>query len=68
MLRQEQASAQYYKLIDRGYREGVNGFIEYLDARNELTSSQLQAVILKYRFLSALAEYERQAATYDINR
>jgi outer membrane protein TolC len=68
MLKEEQASAQYYKLIDRGYREGVNSFIEYLDARNQLTSSQLQAVILKYRFLSTLAEYERQSATYDINR
>jgi outer membrane protein TolC len=68
MLKQEQASEQYYKLIDRGYREGVNGFIEYLDARNQLTSTQLQSVILRYRFLSALAEYERQAATYDINR
>lgn len=68
MLKEEQASAQYYKLIDRGYREGVNSFIEYLDARNQLTTSQLQVVILKYRFLSILAEYERQSATYDINR
>jgi outer membrane protein TolC len=68
MLKEEQASAQYYKLIDRGYREGVNSFIEYLDARNQLTTSQLQSVILKYRFLSSLAEYERQSATYDINR
>ncbi len=30
--KQEQSASQYFKLIDRGYREGVNSFIEMLDA------------------------------------
>jgi outer membrane protein len=62
--KQLEAAQQYFKLIDRGYREGSNAFIELLDARNQLTTSQLQASINQYRFLSALADYERQTASY----
>jgi outer membrane protein TolC len=63
-VKQLEAAQQYFKLIDRGYREGSNAFIELLDARNQLTTSQLQASINQYRFLSALADYERQTASY----
>lgn len=65
-LKQQEAAAQYFKLMDRGFKEGVNSFIEFLDARNQLTSSQLQLNISKYRFLAGLAEYERQTAGYPI--
>jgi outer membrane protein TolC len=67
-VKQEQAAVQYFKLIDRGYKEGVNSFIEYLDARNQHTSSQLQLNINKYKFLASLAEYERQTASYTIQQ
>ena len=66
-LKQMEASMNYFKLIDRGYREGVNSFIEYLDARNQLTNSQLKAVINKFRLFSAMADYERQTASYSFN-
>jgi outer membrane protein len=63
--RKQQLSAQqYFRLIDRGYKEGVNSFIEFLDARDQLTRSQLQHNISFYKVLSALAEYERQTASY----
>ena len=62
--KQEEAARQYFKLIDRGYREGVNNFIEMLDARNQLTQTQLQKEATRYRFLSALADYERQTSSY----
>jgi outer membrane protein TolC len=65
-LKQQEAAAQYFKLMDRGFKEGVNSFIEFLDARNQLTSTQLQLNISKYRFLAGLAEYERQTAGYQI--
>jgi outer membrane protein len=67
-VKQQQAAAQYFKLIDRGYKEGVNSFIEFLDARNQHTVAQLQLSINHYKFLASLAEYERQAATYSINQ
>ncbi len=67
-IKEEDASTRYYTLIDRGYREGVNSFIEILDARNQLTRSQLQTALNKYRFLAAIADYERQTTTYAFNK
>lgn len=64
--RQEQAAAQYFQLIDRGYREGVNSFIEFLDARNQHTNARLQTNIEHFRFLAGMAEYERQTAAINL--
>lgn len=66
--KQQEAARSYFKLIDRGYIEGANNFIELLDARTQLTNSQLQVNINQYKFLSALADFERQTATYFINQ
>lgn len=63
-LKQQDAARNYFKLIDRGFTEGVNSFIEFLDARNQLTNAQLQAIISRYKVFNALADYERQTATY----
>ncbi|HEX6181670.1 MAG TPA: TolC family protein, partial [Chitinophagaceae bacterium] len=61
---QQEAATNYFKLIDRGYREGVNSFIEFLDARNQITTARLQAIINKYKVFNAMADYERQTAAY----
>ncbi|MGB4772557.1 MAG: TolC family protein [Chitinophagaceae bacterium] len=66
-IQQETSATKYFKLIDRGYKEGINSFIELLDARNQLTQSQLQKELNYFRLLSAMADYERQTATYPIN-
>ena len=66
-LKQQEAAQKYFRLIDRGFKEGINSFIEFLDARNQETSAQLQVNINKYKLLAALADYERQTATYAIN-
>ncbi|HYF32207.1 MAG TPA: TolC family protein [Chitinophagaceae bacterium] len=63
-VKQHEAAVNYFKLIDRGFKEGVNSFIEFLDARNQLTTAGLQAVINKYKVFNALADYERQTASY----
>ncbi|MBC6492676.1 TolC family protein [Flavihumibacter stibioxidans] len=63
-LRQESSARQYFKLIDRGYKEGVNNFIEFLDARTQLTNAQLQVTINTYKVFAAMADYERQSASY----
>lgn len=65
-LKKQESAGQYFKLVERGYTEGVNSFIEFLDARNQLTSAQLQLNISKYRFLAGLAEFERQTAGYQL--
>jgi outer membrane protein TolC len=62
------SSAQsYFHLVDRGYKEGVNSLIEFLDARNELTSSQLQLNLRKLEALTASAHLERETASYTIS-
>ena len=63
-IKEQESSKKYFRLIDKGYKEGVNSFIEFLDARNQLTNSELQTKINKYKTLAALADYERQTASY----
>jgi len=53
----------YFNLIDKGYREGINSQIEFIDARDQLTNASLKLNIARYNVLSQLAEYQRQTAT-----
>lgn len=66
--KQQEAAQSYQKLIEKGYKEGVNTFIEAIDARNQLTQAQLQVAINRYRVLSAAAQYERETASYSIEQ
>lgn len=59
-LRQLDAAEAYNTLIDKGYKEGSNSFIETIDARNQLTTGSLQVVINKYQLMAAIAIYERE--------
>jgi len=61
---QLRSAQSYFKLLDKGYREGVNSLIEYLDARNQLTSSELQQAVRKYEWLTARARVERETGSY----
>lgn len=62
------ASESYFKLIEKGYAQGAHSLIEFIDARNQLTTAQLQQTIQTYRVLSMLAQYEREISSYPINR
>jgi outer membrane protein len=59
-IKQLDAATAYNKLIEKGYKEGINTFIETIDARNQLTTASLQLVINKYQLMAALATYERE--------
>jgi outer membrane protein TolC len=65
--KQVQAAVSYFKLVDRGRSEGSNTFIEWLDARNQLTTAEVQQQINKYRTLMAWADYERQVASVSLD-
>jgi outer membrane protein len=62
--KQLEAALSYQRLIDKGYKEGINTFIEAVDARNQLTSAQLLVTLNQYRVLIAEATLERETATY----
>jgi len=59
-LKQLESAKEYNRLIEVGYKEGVNSFIESIDARNQLTMSSLQVVISQYKFMTSMAIYERE--------
>lgn len=67
-LKQLEAAKSYSRLIEKGYMEGVNTFIESIDARNQLTAAQLLVTINQYRVLSAAADYERETASYSLKK
>ena len=63
--REQLKSAQsYFHLIEKGYKEGVNSLIEFLDARNQFTNSQLQLNLRQLEVLTAQARVERETASY----
>ncbi|WP_127123336.1 TolC family protein [Chryseotalea sanaruensis] len=64
--KQYEASLSYQKLIDKGYKEGVSTFIESIDARNQLTTTQLLLNINRYKVLIAAANLERETAAYSL--
>jgi outer membrane protein TolC len=64
--KQMEATSAYQRLIERGYREGVNTYIETLDARNQLINANLLININEFKVLIAAAELERETASYQI--
>ncbi|MEJ0102027.1 MAG: TolC family protein [Bacteroidota bacterium] len=64
--KQLEAAQAYQRLIERGYREGSNTFIETVDARNQLTQSQLLVSVNQYNVLIAAAGLERETASFNL--
>jgi outer membrane protein TolC len=58
--KQYESAISYFKLIEKGYSEGINSLIEFMDARNQLTTSEIQVRLNRYKLLEAYAELERQ--------
>lgn len=56
----------YFNLIDKGFKEGINSLIEFVDARNQVTTAELQVNISRYKALNQMAEYERQTTNSQI--
>lgn len=59
-LKRVESAASYQRLIERGFQEGVHSFIEDIDARNLLTTAQLQANLSLFNVLITAATLERE--------
>jgi outer membrane protein len=55
-----ESATAYFRLVDRGFREGTNSLIEFIDARNQFTQASIQKTISTYNLLKSLAVLERQ--------
>jgi outer membrane protein TolC len=64
--KQLESAATYQRLIEKGYREGVNTFIETIDARNQLTLAEMAVTMNHFKLLSAYADLERETSSYQI--
>lgn len=65
-IKQAEATATYQRLIEKGYREGVNSFIETVDARTQLSISQQKLSLTLYKLLMASAQLERELAVFNL--
>jgi outer membrane protein TolC len=63
---QLKSSQSYFNLVEKGYQQGINSLIEFLDARNQFTLSQLQQNVRFYEMLIASAKVERETASYTL--
>ena len=61
---QLKSAQSYFHLVEKGYKEGVNSLIEFLDARNQFTNSLLQVNLRQLEVLTAEARVERETASY----
>ena len=59
-LKRVESAASYQRLIERGVQEGVNSFLEDIDARSLLTTAQLQANLSLFNVLITAATLERE--------
>jgi outer membrane protein TolC len=57
------SASAYLKLIDRGFKDGSQSLLEFIDARNQYTQAALQKNISSYKLQMALAQLERQLTT-----
>ncbi|GMQ23924.1 hypothetical protein Aoki45_06060 [Algoriphagus sp. oki45] len=58
-----ESSAAYFRLVERGFREGANSLIEFIDGRSQFTQASLQKTIASYNVLKSIAALERQLST-----
>ncbi|MFZ4260687.1 TolC family protein [Sphingobacterium sp. HJSM2_6] len=63
---QVDAASTYQRLIVRGFNEGVNTYLETIDARTQLTQAKMSLNIAAYKLLAAQAKLEREQATFPI--
>jgi outer membrane protein TolC len=57
------SASAYLKLIDRGFKDGNQSLLEFIDARNQYTQAALQKNISAYKLQMALAQLEHQLST-----
>ncbi|PVH24592.1 TolC family protein [Sphingobacterium corticibacter] len=65
--KQLEAAGTYQRLIQRGFNEGVNTYIETIDARSQYTNAQLAENLALYKWMIAVAKLERETASYTLD-
>jgi len=61
--KQYQSARAYFNLVEKGYAAGINSLLEFMDARNQLTASEIEVKLNRYKVLSAYSDLKRQTAS-----
>jgi outer membrane protein TolC len=61
------SNQRYYRETERRYKEGLSNYIELLDARTQITNTQLQQNLVKYKAWLRYAGIERISASASIH-
>lgn len=62
----EKSARKSYESAERLYCEGMTPQIEFIDARNTLTSAETQAIVSRYDYFIRWAEYEKVTAAFPL--
>lgn len=65
-LKQQEAADAYFLLIEKALQEGAASEIEFIDASNQRTQAELQVSLLQQQVNTAIANLERETASYPI--
>jgi outer membrane protein TolC len=57
------SASSYLKLVDKGFKEGSQTLLEFIDARNQYTQAAIQKNINSYKLQMAIAQLERLLTT-----
>ena len=61
--KQYQSARAYFNLVEKGYAAGIHSLLEFMDARNQLTASEIEVKLNRYKVLSAYSDLKRQTAS-----
>jgi len=62
-----ESSVEYYNIVSRQYAEGQKSLLDLLDARNQLTNSNIGYSVSHFETLIRKVELERAMASYELN-
>lgn len=66
-LKQQEAADAYFLLIEKAVQEGAATELEFIDASNQRTQAALQVSLLQQQVNTAIANLERETASYPIS-
>ncbi len=62
------SSQESFSIINKKYKQGMVALIEFLDARNNMTNSQINQILANYDYHARFAELERVTSYYKLNQ
>ena len=63
-----EAARKAFRLVNKKYKQGQASLVEFMDARNSMTQSEINHNIKKYEYLKSYANFERITGQFEFNQ